>query len=174
MRITAIALGLVLGGTVPVVSQEEHPGAPHEGIKVHGHWTIEVRNPDGSLASRHVFENALQANGAEFLASRLSGALSPFTWRVVLSNSDPNERPCLLVDAPWACIVDPAAAIVPSAAPGTVELSGFVTARRNGSIASVESYTQYPIMTFSARDLSTAVPVSAGQIIQFKVVFSFS
>ena len=30
-----------------------------EGIKVHGHWTIEVRNPDGSLDKHIEFENAL-------------------------------------------------------------------------------------------------------------------
>lgn len=31
----------------------------HEGIKVHGHWTIEVRNSDGSLARHVEFENSL-------------------------------------------------------------------------------------------------------------------
>ena len=34
-------------------------GGMGEGIKVHGRWTIEVRNPDGSLASRHEFQNDL-------------------------------------------------------------------------------------------------------------------
>ena len=33
--------------------------ADGEGIEVHGHWTIEVRNPDGSLDERYEFENAL-------------------------------------------------------------------------------------------------------------------
>lgn len=33
-------------------------GGTSEGIKVHGHWTIEVREPDGTLASRTEFENA--------------------------------------------------------------------------------------------------------------------
>ena len=30
-----------------------------EGIKVHGHWTIEVRNPDGKVVTHTEFENAL-------------------------------------------------------------------------------------------------------------------
>ena len=31
---------------------EEKSGEPsHQGIKVHGHWTIEVYNPSGSLVS---------------------------------------------------------------------------------------------------------------------------
>ena len=34
-------------------------GSPLEGIKVHGHWSIVIKNPDGSVASRHEFENAL-------------------------------------------------------------------------------------------------------------------
>jgi len=36
MRIAVIALGVVLGGAVPLVAQKERSGAPHEGIKVHG------------------------------------------------------------------------------------------------------------------------------------------
>lgn len=31
----------------------------HEGIKVHGHWTIEVRNADGGLVRHVEFENSL-------------------------------------------------------------------------------------------------------------------
>ena len=27
--------------------------SPHEGITVHGHWTIDVKNPDGTVASHH-------------------------------------------------------------------------------------------------------------------------
>src|ERR1700747_3718133 len=43
----------------PSAQEDTHHGGQHEGIKVHGHWTIEVRNPDGSL-TRHVeFENSL-------------------------------------------------------------------------------------------------------------------
>lgn len=54
----------------------------HEGIKVHGHWVIEVKNPDGSLAKRVEFENSLvtptnypQASltGSQALVGVLSG-----------------------------------------------------------------------------------------------------
>lgn len=48
----------------------------HEGVKVHGHWTIEVRNPDGKLVSHTEFENALvQPGGAENLAAMLLGGV---------------------------------------------------------------------------------------------------
>src|SRR5271168_3514589 len=35
--------------------------SPHEGITVHGHWTIDVKNPDGTVASHHEFENSIAA-----------------------------------------------------------------------------------------------------------------
>ena len=46
--------------SVSAVEVEKPSGnGRHEGIKVHGHWTIEVRNPDGSLARHVEFENSL-------------------------------------------------------------------------------------------------------------------
>jgi hypothetical protein len=47
----------------------------HEGITVHGHWTIEIKNPDGKLAKHVEFENALAEDAGSFaIASLLSGA----------------------------------------------------------------------------------------------------
>jgi len=62
--------------TAAPVSPAHQPSAKgqHEGVKVHGHWTIEVRNPDGKLVSHTEFENALvQPGGAENLAAMLLG-----------------------------------------------------------------------------------------------------
>lgn len=56
-----------------------------EGIKVHGHWTIEVRNPDGAVVSHREFENAL--NGPLTLASLLVGAIVPAGYQVNLTGS---------------------------------------------------------------------------------------
>jgi hypothetical protein len=51
------------------------PGGPHEGIQVHGHWTIEVKNPDGAVVTHREFENKLEASfGGPTLAQILSGA----------------------------------------------------------------------------------------------------
>src|SRR6267378_4379919 len=36
----------------------ESKGGQKEGITVHGHWTIDVRNPDGTLVTHREFENA--------------------------------------------------------------------------------------------------------------------
>jgi hypothetical protein len=59
----------------------------HEGITVHGHWTIEVKNPDGTRASRVEFENSLvQPGGAEDLTLLLIGADVPGGYTVTLSD----------------------------------------------------------------------------------------
>jgi hypothetical protein len=62
-------------------------GGMGEGIKVHGHWTIEVREPDGTLVSHGEFENALApdsgiGSGAQFLSSVLARAVSVGSWSV--------------------------------------------------------------------------------------------
>lgn len=52
--------------------KRSHDGS-HEGIKVHGHWTIEVRNPDGTLVTHREFENSLQPSGGALLANIIAG-----------------------------------------------------------------------------------------------------
>ena len=72
--------------------------AAKEGIKVHGHWTIEVRNPDGMLARHVEFENALcptipgtNGGGTVFggdivIAGLLAGTLVTGGWEVQLGS----------------------------------------------------------------------------------------
>jgi hypothetical protein len=62
-----------------------------EGIKVHGHWAIDIRNPDGALVSHHEFENALitgvsgqSPNGAVLLSTWVSRRTQPGPWRILL------------------------------------------------------------------------------------------
>ena len=59
------------------------PGS--EGIKIHGHWVIDVRNPDGTLAAHRDFHNSLVTltgasygpTGDQILAALLSGNTVP-------------------------------------------------------------------------------------------------
>jgi hypothetical protein len=49
-----------------------------EGIKVHGHWVLQVKNADGTLGERREFDNSLVtsgyvASGDQILAALLSG-----------------------------------------------------------------------------------------------------
>ena len=62
-------------------------GGPQEGIKVHGDWVIEVRNPDGGLAERREFKNSLLSQGSNVLALLLGRQASTGHWVVGLSNS---------------------------------------------------------------------------------------
>lgn len=75
-------------------------GGQQEGIKVHGHWVIEVRNPDGSLVKRHEFENAL-VNSA-VLPKILAHGGSFAQWAVQLIGVGANQ-PCDFITGPIAC-----------------------------------------------------------------------
>jgi len=61
-------------------AQPSKPG--DEGVEVHGHWVIDVRNPDGRLVAHREFENALVTrpggllSGDQLLAGLLSGNLT--------------------------------------------------------------------------------------------------
>jgi hypothetical protein len=57
------------------------------GIKVHGSWTIEVTNPDGTVAEHREFENALTNQGAIFLAQVMGRAKSVGAWEIYIDNT---------------------------------------------------------------------------------------
>src|SRR5271163_1792477 len=94
--------------TPPPAAKTPSKGS-QEGIKVHGHWTIEVRNPDGSLAKHVEFENSLvtpinfpSANltGSQALVALLSGlayvqnpSFNP--WEIALASLNAGDvSPC--------------------------------------------------------------------------------
>ncbi len=70
------------------------PGAKgsQEGIKIHGHWTIEVKNPDGRLVTHREFENSLApaGAGASLLAAILGGVATPGSWMIQVRDSATN------------------------------------------------------------------------------------
>ena len=69
LLLAILALSAFIGcQSKPMVVSESQPGL--EGIKVHGDWTVEVTNPDGSLATRKQFANTF--NGAHLVAAWLS------------------------------------------------------------------------------------------------------
>ena len=187
-------------------AEAQPTGGMGEGIKVHGHWTIDIKNPDGSLASHHEFENKL-LTGASSLGNGLlvgllgRGASSP-GWIIQLGGYLLNGNPCLddaglLVPCQIleAGVADPHIDRSVSAnltlhfpvddvgrPTGSLELSGSLTATRSSAIgsvftrayATVTSGTFRTTFVFSGTDLSAPVPFSEGQIVQVKVVFSFS
>ena len=60
------------------LSPEEKPAekGTQEGIKVHGHWTIDVKNPNGTVVTHREFENSLAGPGGSLGANTLAGLLS--------------------------------------------------------------------------------------------------
>jgi hypothetical protein len=203
-----LILALIPGMTPTVNAQAtSQSGGPQEGIKVHGHWTIDVRNPDGSVASHTEFDNALAPStgfgggGASLLAMLLGGERSAGQWNVFIHGTGPNDGPCVPAQTPpngIACgIQQPALRVdvprtnsLPNRSIGTVELSGSFTVRNStAAIGRVETrmyacggdaapstceLVNAQDLPFTSHTLGTAIPVARDQIVQVKVVISFS
>jgi hypothetical protein len=176
----------------------EERGGGSEGIKVHGDWTIEIRNPDGSLVSRHEFENALTDAGPFALSYILGRRIVDIRWEIFLGA--PNTAEGGLCDngfAPTRCrITEPDShpspevfrnleLVFPPFPPipfdGTLKLVGSATAAHAGSIPAVMTLIQANLVdfgwsgiSFTRKDLASPIPVAEGQIIQVSVLFSFS
>jgi hypothetical protein len=90
-------LAVFLGAVMLVSSalaQASAPGAQVDGIKVHGHWIIVVKNPDGSVSSHHEFENSLfPGDGDVALAAILSRTSSVGMWAIEL-DGPAAAKPC--------------------------------------------------------------------------------
>jgi hypothetical protein len=183
---------------------QENPSGDgsHEGIKVHGHWTIEVRNPDGSLAARRVFENAYSPSS--FLANLLAREASVGFWFVGLNGSVSAPGPCgggacqiYETGYPLSTPLPPFAfqGLTVSATANTLVLAGSMTAPSTGTIgivftsdlpcpSSTLPSTPCTITPLSPQTLTgtTLTPgsstppisVSQGQIVSVTVVISFS
>ena len=93
MRVRAVGvvalMALVLascGGATPEAA------GPSEGIQVHGDWTIDIYNPDGSLDEHVEFSNALGPNGDAQLINLLAGGVTTGgLWEIELSPGCPSD-----------------------------------------------------------------------------------
>jgi len=72
--------------TKPVQSAA-NPGGAHDGIVVHGNWTLKVRNPDGSISRTVEFENSLQSGGEAMLVSLLQANQTMGSWIITFQGS---------------------------------------------------------------------------------------
>lgn len=203
-RIATMMSALVLIGlsSAPLGAQTtEQKGGPQEGIKVHGHWTITVRNPDGTIASTREFENALlqgTAGGAELLTALLTGSHTPGGWQVEVGNSHAGVA-FAVCDTSAAlnsgfCLASQSAGSVSVQRPalGTVRLTGSVRADLVGGALTFDTVRTWlfvcpPTTTpqsclqagsgafrFSGTTVTSPIPVRFDQVIQFTVDFSFS
>ena len=131
---------------------EKSPRESEEGIKVHGHWVIVVRNPDGSLAAHREFENSLV--NQQVLANLLSKGASMGFWSVeIASQQTGGGGPCTNIVSATAdspCVIAETNGYGPSDSTepvtqtltltpngGSLQMQGHVTAQRDGHIFKV-------------------------------------
>jgi hypothetical protein len=193
-----LGFAIAAGSTAAVMNAQTA-----EGIKVHGRWTIDVRNPDGTLASRHEFNNSLVPGGPLGGSGVIAGLLgrvhkTVHRWEIVLAGPIGQPGPCggdcliaerlsaglpavgeLTVNVPLL-----PGTLIPSGA-GTVQLVGLARATAAGSIGAVQTgvgvcphvgcpgfvpFTQ----AFTRHQLAAPINVTANQVVEVTVVFSFS
>jgi hypothetical protein len=88
----------------PPAAAKASGGGPHEGITVHGHWVIEVKNPDGSLVRHLEFENSIDPGfsapfggqhpgGASLLSAIMAGQASTMPSALTSNNTYVLQNP---------------------------------------------------------------------------------
>lgn len=175
--------------------------ATPEGVKVHGHWVIEVRNADGTLAERREFQNALNTEGVLVLGALLTGqgsltGTAPVgLWSVLLRLSASSSDRCHM-GSTVTDIVCSTEATAPSTAPhvfktltktldnttGAVRFQGSVTMASAATIIEVGTTVLASLAVtgggieakFTSRTLASPIAVQATQSVSITVTISFS
>jgi hypothetical protein len=152
----------------PVKAAQSPANGKTEGIKVHGHWMIEVRNPDGMMVTHREFENSLASNGAGLLATVLAHSLTFGIWEVHLGSQVAGMSPCVSSGAGTDCVIyEPGSPgsgtqvsktlVVSNGSWGVLVFSGTAVAGENGQIDLVRTMnTACPASTSPATCLSSA------------------
>lgn len=201
---TCCTAALLMALAAPAFSQTaigaqstgEPSGAPQEGIQVHGDWTLTVRNPDGVVSAVHEFKNALSVStGADrLLVDLLGGAAVPGQWTVVLATNTPSacggtSGGCYISEVSLSHINSTnLTKSIPASGPdsGKLVLRGSVRMVSSAGISIVTTSlstcaatspapcTSLSAPEFTRKLLDALVPVSADQLVEVKVVISFS
>ena len=153
---------------------------PAQGITVHGHWVIEVRNADGSVQERRVFENALLASGKATLMNLFTGAAPIGKWQVIVNGfPGPCGGQCNMVEPTSAALAGGKTFknLTKTTTPTTSEfvLQGSFVASSNGNVSFVFSVIEAPLSTsFFTQASPASIAVQATQTVSVTVTFSFS
>ncbi len=104
----------------PVAEEEKAVpnSANQQGIKVHGHWVLQVKNADGTLGERREFDNSLVPEGTYLSGDQLLGLL-------LSGNGAPG---------------DPAIALVPSIPSGATDPSAYCINNNNVPMYNTNCY----------------------------------
>jgi hypothetical protein len=166
-------------------AHKEHAGGPQEGIKVHGHWVIDVRNPDGTLVTHREFENAY--SGSNVLSAFLYRHFSPGYWIVGLNGVSKNYS---VTEPPYTSFVADSYNLIvfPDQHDSGFYLSGSFTPSTSDTIGAVNTSVEIcpgtvPPFTacqngsdvpFTGTTLSPGISFVGGQIVQVTVTINFS
>jgi hypothetical protein len=133
--------------------------ASHQDVKVHGHWKIVVKNPDGSIAETRDFENSLVTGvggGGSVLSILLGGVGSSGGLLIDLNPKGGGTSICGKTDCAIVASTTTGAGAVfctgsgVSCATGltttigsTLVLAGQLTASQTGNVGLVNTYAAY-------------------------------
>jgi hypothetical protein len=203
-----VALGTLAGRAAAQIAAADGPveqtrkgsDGVQDGIKLHGNWVLDVRNPDGTLVRHSEFKNSLMATGQAGLAKLLRG-LPFYAWVVTFNESHVINATEILPDLCAAIglqmgigqinVSEPSGPHGPGdgicfvstlsvAAPGNqLVMTGSFTVTRAGEIQRVVTHLQTQggavvDNRFTMATLPTPLPVAQGQIVQFTYTLSFS
>jgi hypothetical protein len=68
--------------------------AEHQNIKMHGHWVIDVKNPDGTVADHRDFHNSITKDGQETLIALMAGYWVISDYEIFLQPAEGATGPC--------------------------------------------------------------------------------
>jgi hypothetical protein len=154
-----------------VPANKEHAGGPHEGIKIHGHWVIDVRNPKGEFVEHREFENSYVGH----LPAILAGQVSVGGWEIALVGGTSTyffvvpvtgvgEVSPLSIGGSWTATSSDTVSLVRSQidfCDASVSPAACSSLRSSGE-------------SFSVATLPVPVPFVQGQVVQVSVTFTFS
>jgi hypothetical protein len=170
----------------PQAEEEEtaKPGKPGgEGIKIHGHWVMQVKNADGTLGDRREFDNSLVTiglvvSGDQLLAGLLSGNLVTGGTTIGFIQGTPSFDPSYLcgnglINQPpngsinWSCYepaTPPTAVVTFSPAVNWVISTNFTVPSGYSTINSVETLVYTCFNTSASFDSGNAAFSFVGSI----------
>lgn len=189
-----------LGPGATVARSDNATDAEQEGVRVHGAWTITVRNPDGSLDTRRTSENSFE--NPQALSNFLARSRTVGYWRVEAESGTNSENPCEETSdgTPRKCRITEVSNpnfnwVFPGldiSAPdsgdnaNSVVANGSFTSQRDGQVEFVStsvgdcdpstapSNCNIPTSSvFTSKQFSSPVSVTSGQQVNVSVVISF-
>jgi hypothetical protein len=175
--------GQIEAMTIPA-PQVPVTGGLGQGIQVHGWWSIDVRNQDGTVRSHTEFENSLWTGQGELaLASFLGRTNSVGLWDVTVDNEG-SGAPYTYIQSREPSATGNLTVTVPAANQGQVVLQGSEKASSTFTAVRVSTGVQQcPIgsgtcnvgyRAFTTHSLSPGIAIADGQSVELKIVLSFS